>query len=177
MLDGKGVSVVEFLQIAKANGAEIIQYRNKSADINFVKQQLIYIRKHYDGFLIVNDFYELVAYCDGVHIGQEDLRCIDEDIYKAVQVVRSVIQKDKILGISTHNEKEVLQANLMDLNYIGLGPYRTTDTKKDLQTVLGDSIDAIAKLSKHYVAAIGGVRLSDKFKNVTYHVVGSGLLV
>ena len=70
MLDAKGVSLETFLQKAMDHKAEIIQYRAKNADIAFIKQQLIAIRKVYDGFLIVNDAYELVEFCDGVHVGQ-----------------------------------------------------------------------------------------------------------
>jgi len=176
MLDKGGISVDEFIDIAKEQNAEIIQYRNKNADISFIKQQLISIRKQFEGFLIVNDAYELVEFCDGVHVGQEDLKAIDKDISKAVKVLRSVINEDKILGISTHNEEEVLQANALDLNYIGLGAYRTTSTKSDISSVLGEKLDSIAAKSKHLVAAIGGVRLDDDFEHVTYRVVGSGLL-
>lgn len=176
LLDSKGLSVEEFVAIASSYGAEIIQYRNKNADIAFIKQQLIHIRKNYDGFLIVNDAYELIEFCDGVHVGQEDLKAIDTDVFKAVKILRSVIKKDKLLGISTHNEEEVLQANEMDLNYIGLGAYRDTTTKKDISGVLGSKIEDIASKSKHLVAAIGGVKLDDNFLNVTYHVIGSGLI-
>lgn len=176
MLDQNGVSVKDFVEIAKKNDAEIIQYRNKTADIAFIKQQLIFIRKIYDGFLIVNDAYELIEFCDGVHVGQEDLINIDQDIFKAVKILRSVIKSEKILGISTHNEHEVIQANKMDLNYIGLGAYRTTSTKSDIKDLLGSKLDEIAKNSNHLVAAIGGVKLNDNFDNVTYNVIGSGLL-
>jgi len=176
MLDSKGVSLDEYIKLAKENNAEIIQYRNKNADIAFIKQQLINIRKNYDGFLIVNDAYELIEFCDGVHLGQEDLKAIDEDIVKAVKILRSVVTSDKILGISTHNEEEILQANELDLNYIGLGAYRTTNTKKDISGTLGESLDSLAALSKHLVAAIGGVKLEDEFENVTYSVIGSGLI-
>jgi len=116
MLDAKGVTVDEYITLAIKHNAQIIQYRNKNADIAFIKQQLIHIRKIYEGFLIVNDAYELIEYCDGVHLGQEDLLEIDEDINKAIKILRSVVTEDKILGISTHNEEEVLQANFLDLN-------------------------------------------------------------
>lgn len=175
LLDKKGISLENFIEIAKQNSAEIIQYRNKSADIPFIKQQLIKIRKHYEGFLIVNDAYELVEFCDGVHLGQEDLKAIDSDAVKAVKILRDVIHKDKILGISTHNEKEILEANEMDLNYIGLGAYRGTTTK-DVEVILGSELDLLASKSKHFVAAIGGVTINDKFNYVTYHVIGSGLV-
>ena len=176
MLDKNGIPLERFIDIAKQQNAEIIQYRNKDADFSFIKQQLIAIRKIFDGFLIVNDAYELVEFCDGVHVGQEDLKKIDEDTYKAVNILRSVINDDKILGISTHNEEEVLAANNMNLNYIGLGAFRSTSTKKDISAVLGTNLDEIAAKSKHVVAAIGGVRLDDSFENVTYHVIGSGLI-
>jgi len=175
MLDQRGVSLDFFLKKAMEHKAEIIQYRAKNADIAFIKKQLISIRKEYDGFLIVNDAYELIEFCDGVHVGQEDLHAIDHDMHKAISILRSVIGSDKILGISTHNENEVLEANNMDVNYIGLGAYRNTSTKKDVSTLLGNKLDEIAKLSNHYVAAIGGVMLDDQFENVTYHVIGSGL--
>ena len=176
MLDARGVTLDEYITLAKQNDAQIIQYRNKNADIAFLKQQLIHIRKFFDGFLIINDAYELVEYCDGVHVGQEDLKAIDEDVSKAVAILRHVLGADKILGISTHNEEEILQANGLDLNYIGLGAYRDTSTKKDISLTLGDSLDGLAGLSTHLVAAIGGVKLDDTFKNVEYHVIGSGLL-
>jgi thiamine-phosphate pyrophosphorylase len=176
MLNEKEVSLETFIDIAKKHNAEVIQYRNKNADIAFIKEQLIKIRKQYDGFLIVNDAYELVEFCDGVHVGQEDLQSIDNDISKAVKILRSVIKEDKILGISTHNEQEVLEANSMDVNYIGLGAYRNTSTKKDITNVLGQKLDKIAAKSKHHVAAIGGVRLDDIFQHAVYNVIGSGLL-
>lgn len=175
LLDSRNISLEEYIEIAKEQNAEIVQYRNKNADIAFIKQQLIKMRSIYDGFLIVNDAYELIDYCDGVHVGQEDLKAIDENIFKAVNILREVIKKDKILGISTHNELEVLQANEMDINYIGLGAFRDTYTKKDAK-VLGDKLDFIASTSKHLVGAIGGVKIDDKFSHVTYHVIGSGLI-
>ncbi|MFT5661058.1 MAG: thiamine-phosphate pyrophosphorylase [Sulfurimonas sp.] len=175
LLDSRGLSLESFIEIAKNHNAEIIQYRNKTADISFIKAQLIKIRKMYSGFLIINDSYELIEFCDGVHLGQEDLKNIDSEVHRAVSIVRSVIGKDKILGISTHNEDEVLQANDLDLNYIGLGAYKNTSTK-DVPNILGDSLDQIASKSKHFVGAIGGVNINDTFVNVTYHVIGSGLL-
>jgi thiamine-phosphate pyrophosphorylase len=169
------VDIKGFVDIAKQKNAEIIQYRNKTDDKTFIKNRLIELRKLWDGFLIVNDNYELASFCDGVHLGQEDLSLIDNDKQKAIKILKEVIGSDKIIGLSTHNKEEVLEANELDLNYIGLGAYRATSTKTDISTILGDRLDEIAALSKHFVAAIGGVRESDVFKNVTYHVIGSGL--
>ena len=176
LLDKEGLSLHDFIDIAKKNSAEIIQYRNKNADIESIKTQLMEIRKIFDGILIVNDAYELIEFCDGIHLGQEDLKKIDIDINKAIKFLRKTISNEKLLGISTHNEKEILMANELDINYIGLGAYRTTTTKNDVSCVLGNKVDRLASISKHPVGVIGGVRLDDKFDNITYHVIGSGLL-
>ena len=169
------VSLHEYVAIAKANNAEIIQYRNKTSSTAFVKNRLIELRKLYDGFLIVNDHYELAKFCDGVHLGQEDIQQIDSSKHKALKILKGVVGNDKIVGLSTHNKEEILEANSLELNYIGLGAYRATDTKADISTVLGEKLDELALFSKHYVAAIGGVRKDDTFSHVTYHVLGSGL--
>jgi len=173
-LNARNTSLETFVSLAKKHKAEIIQYRNKNASVDEIKQSLIHLRQLWDGFLIVNDKYELISFCDGVHMGQEDLEAIDSNIETAVKMIRATIGSDKLLGISTHNEKEVKKANNMDLNYIGLGAFKQTSTK-DVTNILGDTLDKIASLSEHKVAAIGGVKLSDSFENVSYLVVGSGL--
>jgi len=50
------------------------------------------------------------------------------------------------------------------------------EIQKDISEVLGDNLDAIASKSKHFVGAIGGVKLSDSFSYVRYNVIGSGLI-
>jgi len=173
-LDSRNLNLHDFVSYAKKHNAEIIQYRNKHASTEEIKEKLIELRKLWDGFLIVNDKYELVDLCDGVHMGQEDLHEINENILLAVATIREKIGDDKLLGISTHDEKEIKNANNMDLNYIGLGAFKQTLTK-DVTNILGDKLDNLASASRHKVAAIGGVKLSDSFENVTYLVVGSGL--
>lgn len=175
VLDRQNITIEEFVAIAKEHDAEILQYRNKNGDKEFIKKQLIKIRKIFDGFLIVNDAYELVEFCDGAHLGQEDLRRIDSEPITALKILRQVVGTDKILGISTHNEAEILEANEMDLNYIGLGAYRGTSTK-DVEVILGDNLDQLAAKSKYPVGAIGGILKTDSFVHVTYHVIGSGLI-
>lgn len=173
-LNGRNISLETFVELAKKHQAEIIQYRNKNASLDEIKKALISLRNLWDGFLIVNDKYELVSLCDGIHMGQEDLEEINHDIEVAVKKVREIIGSDKLLGISTHNLQEIEIANKMDLDYIGLGAFKQTSTK-DVTNILGDDLDEIAGKSKHKVGAIGGVKLTDSFENVTYLVVGSGL--
>lgn len=175
MLRERGVELLAFAARAKALGAEVLQYRNKHSDIATLKTDLIALRRVWEGFLLINDHYELASFCDGVHIGQEDLYAIDPDPSRALKVLKMAIGEDKIIGLSTHNADEIEIANTLDLHYVGLGAYRVTSTKSEAK-VLGEKLDQIAALSKHPVAAIGGVKLDDQFLHVTYHVIGSGLL-
>lgn len=175
VLRSRDISLEQFIQKVKLFNGEIVQYRNKHDDIATIKNDLIALRQLWDGFLIINDHYELAPYCDGVHIGQDDLYSIDSDPSRALQILKLDIGNDKIIGLSTHNTDEIAIANTLDLNYIGLGAFRSTSTKKEA-AVLGESLDALAKYSTHPVAAIGGVKTDDVFKYVTYHVIGSGLL-
>ncbi|MCK9372676.1 MAG: thiamine phosphate synthase [Sulfuricurvum sp.] len=174
-LRSRGVDLPAFVDRVKGRNGEILQYRNKHGDITQIKNDLILLRRLWDGFLVINDHYELVPFCDGVHLGQEDLIRIDPNPERAIKMLKMAIGEEKIIGLSTHNREEISAANTLDLNYIGLGAYRATSTKSDAK-VLGEELDSLAKMSKHPVAAIGGVRLNDTFKYVTYHVIGSGLL-
>ena len=176
LLHSRGISLEIFVQKAQSYSAPILQYRNKTDDIATIKNDLIVLRQMWDGFLIINDHYELITLCDGVHLGQEDLAAIDENPAKAIAILKATIGSDKIIGLSTHNKREIEIANGLDINYIGLGAYRSSSTKSDAK-VLGDELDTLASLSKHPVGAIGGVRLDDVFGHVTYNVVGSGLLL
>lgn len=171
----KEVSLIELLQHIKTiPNIPILQYRNKSGTDEEKKSDLLTIRKYYDGKLIINDSIELIAYADGLHIGQEDIRKYNTDLKEAVYLIREKIG-DKLLGLSTHDKAEVLEANTLALDYIGLGAYRATDTKSEAN-VGGKTLLDVAKHSKHPVGIIGGVRLDDSFEEpIMYKVIGSGL--
>jgi thiamine-phosphate pyrophosphorylase len=164
LLQKYNITFKKYVEKCKELDVKIIQYRDKNSSLDDVKERLLEIRKLWNGILIINDYIELVEFCDGLHIGQEDL--------KKYKDVRSLIG-NKILGLSTHNKEEILKANKMDLDYIGLGAYRPTTTK-DVSSIGGEELLKIAKLSIHPVAIIGGVRLDDEL-DVKYKVIGSDI--
>lgn len=173
-LQKKGFSLQDLLLRINLLPVPILQYRNKLGSLAEKQRVLEEIRKHYFGKLIINDAIELIEYADGLHLGQEDIQGYGEGQGEAVAMIREKIG-DKILGLSTHNRTEIEEANRLDIDYIGLGAYRSTGTKRDAK-VIGSSLLEIAKLSKHPVAIIGGVRLEDKFEApIDYQVIGSGL--
>ncbi|MDR0467891.1 MAG: thiamine phosphate synthase [Campylobacteraceae bacterium] len=162
-----------FVSNAKKLNATIIQYRNKTNDKNIMIDDLKLLKSLCDIDIIVNDNLSLVEYCDGIHLGQEDILKYGEDINIASLHVREKIGK-KIFGLTVHNEEEILIANNLCIDYVGLGAYRATNTK-DVSNILGEKADILANLSKKDVAIIGGVKLTDSFKNAKYIVVGSNL--
>ena len=197
------ITIKEFCKTAKGLKAKILQYRDKNSSIEEKKQRLFEIKKYWKKPLIINDTIELLPYCDGIHIGQEDLQELckrynlsafeivqamrsGEWIYKfevsssKFQVLGSNTKKTmnlklttKIVGLSTHNKEEILEANKLPLSYIGLGAYRTTTTK-DTKNILGEKVIDLIKFSHRPVAVIGGVKIYDKIP-ANFKVVGSDI--
>jgi thiamine-phosphate pyrophosphorylase len=130
--------------------------------------------------VIINDYIELATLADGLHLGQDDILKFSKDGTKesGVREVRKVIG-DKTLGLSTHNLDEVIEANPLDIDYIGLGAYRATQTKQDATFSHGKKLLEVAKSSQKAVALIGGVKIDDNFNKepqIEYKVIGSDLI-
>ena len=168
----KKISLENFVDLCKKKDVKIVQYRDKILSIEEQKKNLLYLKSSLNIPIIINDKIELIDFADGLHVGQEDLQAIHKDKKLAVKLIRLKI-KDKLLGLSTHNELESLETNELALDMIGLGAYKATSTK-DVSTILGSKISYLAKISKHPVCAIGGVKIDDVIENIRFNVVGSG---
>lgn len=171
-LQKKSISLEQFVSLCKKKNVKIVQYRDKVSSDEVQIKNLLFLKENLNIPIIINDKIDLIDYADGLHVGQEDLEKIHKDKSIAVKLIRLKI-KDKLLGLSTHNEKEILEANTLSLDMIGLGAYKNTSTK-DVSTILGDKISYLAKISKHPVCAIGGVQVEDKIDCIKFNVVGSG---
>jgi len=174
----RNISLEEFVNIAIKNDAKIIQYRDKINDITTQEKNLKFLKQNTNITIIINDKLELLKYCDGLHLGQEDLIRVKKELKIKDDILFFKFLKKlyptAMFSLSTHNEIEILHANKLELDYIGLGAYRATSTK-DVSNILGENISYLAKISKHNVGAIGGVKLDDKIENIYYNVVGSDL--
>ncbi|MGP2656540.1 thiamine phosphate synthase [Malaciobacter sp. WC5094] len=172
-LQKKSLTLENFVQICKNLDVKIVQYRDKISSNSIQKENLIYLKKSLNIPILINDKIDLIEFADGLHLGQEDFEKIHANKKIAIKLIRNKIGK-KLLGLSTHNELEILEANDLDLDMIGLGAYRNTTTK-NVSTLLGDKITYLAKISKHPVCAIGGVKIHDKIRNISFNVVGSDI--
>jgi thiamine-phosphate pyrophosphorylase len=174
VLNRKNLSLESCIDRATELKASIIQYRNKLGTSDEVERDLNSIRAMWNETLIVNDYIDMVDYVDGLHIGQEDLLLYGKTPVESVKNIRDRIGSGAILGLSTHNREEIKVANSLDLNYIGLGAYRSTSTKSEAG-LLQEDPDILAEESKHPIGLIGGVKLTDRFQNIEYLVIGSGI--
>ncbi len=177
LLEKSNLSIPQYIKHISQYDVVFIQYRDKQNSLELQKQNLQLLRKYTNIPIIINDHLELLEYADGLHFGQEDIGNLINNLKDKELIIKFLRKKypNKIFGLSTHNEVEILEANTLDLDYIGLGAYRDTSTK-DISQILGDKISYLAKISSHPVGAIGGVRIDDDIENITYNVIGSGLL-
>ncbi len=187
------ISIKDFCKTSKGLKAKILQYRDKNSSLEEKLKRIKEIRKYWKKTLIVNDTLELLPFADGIHIGQEDLQqyCQKFNLtpfdfitklrngdytlnttHSALNIQNSAL-KTKIVGLSTHNKEEIIKANKLPLNYIGLGAYRPTTTK-ETSNILGQKIIELIKYSYHPVAIIGGVKIYDKIP-AKFKVVGSDI--
>src|SRR5574344_2161313 len=170
----KNITLENFLEILKKYDVKLLQYRDKISDLELQKQNLIFLKKNLNIPIIINVKVELIDYADGLHVGQDDILKINKDKKLAIKLLRKRV-KNKLLGLSTHNELEILEANSLELDMIGLGAYKATNTK-DISNILGDKLSYLAKISKYPVCAIGGVKPEDIIENVKFNCVGSAIL-
>jgi len=150
----KGRSHEYIVEEAVKGGVTIVQLREKdisSRDFFKLAKSLKSLLKPLNIPLIINDRLDiaLAIDADGLHIGQSDL---------PYPVVRKLLGKEKIIGLSVETIEQAREANNLDVDYIGLSPVFSTDTKLDINTPLELSgIKQIAGFTKHKTVAIGGI--------------------
>jgi len=135
-------------------GAKILQLRAKSlSSKEFLETARIIrkITKDKGTVFIVNDRVDiaLLTDADGVHLGQGDL---------PVKEARRLLGNNKIIGYSTHNLREALEAVRLPVDYISFGPIFPTKTKEDTQTPKGlKGLSEVRKAVEIPIVAIGGI--------------------
>ncbi len=148
----------QFLQILESSlkgGVSIVQLREKKLNTKAFYIRALAVNKlclKYNIPLIINDRIDiaLAIGADGIHIGQKDL---------PAPIARKLLGKNKIIGWSVSNVKQALEANNLDVNYIGISPIFNTNTKaKDLDLPLGiEGLKEIKKISNKPIICIGGI--------------------
>ena len=177
-----GDEPVEQVAIACAAGIRWIQLRMKEASDAEVLAAALAAKpmcERYGCMLLVNDRVEVAvaAGVQGVHLGQLDM---------TVGEARRRLGEGKIIGGTANTMAQLREHWRQGADYIGLGPYRYTTTKKNLSAVLGlEGYRAIlsglrAEGVAIPVVAIGGIGAADVallLEAGLYGVAFSGMLV
>lgn len=86
------------------------------------------------------------------------------------------INEDFILGASCHNEKELLQAEKLNVNYAFLSPVKKTQSHPDSHPLGWEKFQDISKKVKFPVYALGGMCLKDQKIAQSYNAHGIAML-
>ena len=119
------------------------------------------ICKKYKVKLIVNDDPNLAKEisADGCHLGQSDMN---------IQRARKILRK-KIIGITCHNSKKLIKQAIKDgANYIAIGAFFKSKTKKVNYIAKPSLISWAKRFTKLPVVIIGGIT-NKNFRKLLLH--------
>jgi thiamine-phosphate pyrophosphorylase len=138
-------------------GARIIQVRNKMGSARELLEQVERILSFapHGAEIIVNDRVDvaLIAGAGGVHLGQDDVPPVE---------ARRILGLDRMIGFSTHNLEQAMQAEKLPVDYVAVGPIFLTATKEKPDPVVGlENLSAICQAIRKPVIAIGGIKLEN----------------
>jgi thiamine-phosphate pyrophosphorylase len=134
-------------------GARIIQLRHKGSWTALLlrdARQAAAMCRSANALLVVNDRADIAALSDAaLHIGQDDLPPED---------ARSVIGTARVLGLSTHNEKQLKAGDEEPVDYLALGPIFGTSNKDNPDPVVGlEELARLTRFTAKPLVAIGGI--------------------
>ncbi|HKO52639.1 MAG TPA: thiamine phosphate synthase [Polyangiaceae bacterium] len=151
-------AVLAFAERVLAARPPLLQLRAKHAGTRDTLELLRALRPLCSAFgarLVANDRPDLavLAQCDGVHIGQEDL---------PLPLVR-LLAPGLLVGVSTHTLEQLLAALAEKPDYVAFGPVFGTASKERADPSVGLALLAQAHAAAHSagipLVAIGGINL------------------
>ena len=150
-------------RMALEGGCRWIQLRMKDASLDEVEAMALPVQtlcRRYGAIFVIDDHVELVKKigADGVHLGKNDMP-VDE--------ARRILGPDFIIGGTANTFDDIRRLHQAGADYIGCGPFRFTETKKNLSPVLGlqGYRDIVRQMRQNGIdlpiVAIGGITLPD----------------
>jgi thiamine-phosphate pyrophosphorylase len=153
-----GLSIEGFARELREAGVRFLQYRDKEEVDEMVLVRAALLRSIFppsDSCLILNDRVSLVtaAQFDGIHVGQEDLSPAE---------TRATLGTGVLIGVSTHGERQLLNAADSPADYVAIGPVFATQSKQVPDPVVGiDGVRAARAVTTKPLVAIGGIDRSN----------------
>jgi len=161
-----GLSHAEQVLRLSEGGAKFIQLREKHKsprEFYDEAKAALEIARERDVKIIINDRVDiaLALRADGVHLGQDDM---------PPDAARKILGEIAIIGFSTHNIAQAIEAVNLPIDYIAIGPIFTTNTKENPDPVIGlkglrSVRDAIGDFPLVAIGGIGKEDTEDVFAN------------
>jgi thiamine-phosphate pyrophosphorylase len=153
----RGFDVIDAAGAVLDAGARIIQFRHKGEFTQQRWEQAKAVRElcHLAGAqFVMNDRVDYASLLGGgAHLGQDDL---------PPAAARTVIGPKAMLGFSTHNERQLREAESEPVDYVALGPIFSTGSKRNPDPVVGlDELTRLTELVSKPLVAIGGITLDN----------------
>ena len=142
------------VKLALEGGATVVQLREKemsTRELIALGAAIQELCRDHGALFIVNDRVDvaLALDADGVHVGQDDMSCVD---------ARRLVGPGKIVGVSATTLPEALRAARDGADYLGVGPIYYTGTKPDAAPATGIALVEAAKRETGLpIVAIGGI--------------------
>lgn len=150
-----GLSHAEQVALLADGGATVVQLRDKHASAQDFYEQAkaaLTVARARDVQLIINDRADiaLALGADGVHLGQDDL---------PPAAARRLLGEDFVIGFSTHNLKQAIEALTWPVDYLAIGPIFPTSTKENPDPVVGlDGLRLVREaIGARPLVGIGGI--------------------
>ena len=151
-----GLSHAEQVKRLSAGGASFIQLREKHlSPREFYREaeEALRVARERGVRLIINDRVDvaLALQADGVHLGQNDL---------PPAAARELLGERAIIGFSTHNIEQAIEAARLPVDYIAIGPVYPTLSKENPDPVVGlEGLNRVRRATGQIpLVAIGGIR-------------------
>lgn len=158
-----GVNPAEQVKGVIAGGCRWVQIRMKEAsdeEISKVVEEIKPLCLETETFLILDDRVELAKKLDvgGVHLGKTDM---------LPSKARMLLGPAAVIGVTANTIDDIKAVRSLDIDYIGMGPFADTHTKKNLAPRLG--IEGIRNLCTGMEqleinishVAVGGIKKED----------------
>lgn len=150
----EGRPVEEVVSAAVDGGVTLVQLRDKECTtreyVELALRLKDLLRPH--GLpLIINDRVDvaLAVEADGVHLGQADM---------PPALARELMGPEAIVGLSVDSHEQAMEAETLDVDYLGVGPVYSTSTKADTAPEWGpEGLEMLRAESRHVLVGIGGI--------------------
>lgn len=135
-------------------GATLVQLRDKHAsprEFFEAAQEAVKLGRSLGVRIIINDRVDIAmaVRADGVHLGQDDF---------PPEKARLLLGEERVVGYSTHTLKQAVEADLLPVDYIAIGPVFSTSTKENPDPVIGlEGVRQIRENISKPLVAIGGI--------------------